>query len=217
MNVSRFLLLAACILPAVAFPQASAYDAMRTISAERSTTFLRQVVEAQGRMGAPQPEKWLFTIKDPLARGGMREMEVAKGKIVSERTPLRSNASDTPINFQKLNLDSEGAFSLAESIARSARIRFHGADYRLFSNELGTPVWELHYLDGQKRRFGSVLISAATGQVLSKTIEGKTTQGAGVDQGGFRERLLRFSDTTNRSFRKIGDNVQEFWDSKPKR
>src|SRR2546425_5296953 len=98
----------------------SAYQALRVVGNERGQDVLNHVIEVQGRNGAPQPSVWKIVFDEPSARGGVREVEVAKGKIVSERTPVRTYSGTSEgavMDFHKLNLDSEGAFTVAEKEA----------------------------------------------------------------------------------------------------
>src|SRR5437660_1592525 len=90
----------------------TAYEALRTVGNAKGQAVLNHVVEVKGRAGNPQPETWKILIDDPAARGGVRELEVAKNQIVSERTPVKSYAGageNAVMDFGRLNLDSEGA------------------------------------------------------------------------------------------------------------
>lgn len=212
------VILAFLIMPLAASGRETAYQALRIVGAERSQALLNTVIEVKGRNGAPQPALWLILINDPLARGGVREVEVAKGHITSERTPLKAysgQADGAVLNFSKLNLDSEGAFSVAEAEARTAKLGFYGADYLLRCGENGAPVWVLELLDEAQHRVGSVTVAADTGKVISKTFDGVTSKGSWAAGGGLKGRLIRFSDTMGRSFRNAGDKLQEFWDGEP--
>ncbi|MEI8235188.1 MAG: hypothetical protein WCH57_10960 [Verrucomicrobiota bacterium] len=209
------LMVAFLLLPLAAFGRETAYQALRTVGAQRSTALLNNVIEVKGRNGAPQPASWTILLNDPLARGGVREIEVAGGHIVSERTPVKTyggQGDGVALNFKKLNLDSEGAFSLAEGEARAAKIGFYGADYLLRCDDAGgAPFWVVELLDSQQHSLGSVRIAADTGAVISKTFEGVTSKGSWAAGGGMRGRLIRFSDAMGRSFQHLGDKMEEFW------
>ena len=213
------LIVALLMMPMALFGRDTAYQALRTVGSQRSQTFLNNVVEVKGRNGAPQPASWTILINDPMARGGVRELEVSKGQIASERTPVKaySGQSDGAVlNFSKLNLDSEGAFSVAEAEARAAKLGFYGADFLLRCGEGGgAPVWVLQLLDDQQHSIGSVTIAADTGAVISKTFRGKTSKGSWAAGGGLKGRLIRFSDAMGRSFQHAGNKLQEFWDGEP--
>ena len=165
-------------LPLLAFGKdptpATAYKALHLVGAERDHALLHRVIEVKGRNGAPQPEKWVVVLDDPIARGGVREIEVANRRIVSERTPVKTYSGSSEgivMNFQKLNLDSDGAFTLAEQQARNARIGFHAVDYVLRCEESNAaPTWVLQLLDEKQRNIGSIVISADNGAVLSTTL-----------------------------------------------
>lgn len=211
----RLALVAALLLPVAAFGRDTAYQALRTVGAQRSQTFLNNVVEVKGRNGAPQPASWTVLINDPEARGGIREIEVAKAHVVSERTPVKEysgNSEGAALNFGNLNLDSDGAFSVAETEARNANIGFFSADYLLRRGDNGGPVWTLELLDQDKNSIGAITISAKTGAVISKTFEGKAGKGSWDAGGGLKGRLIRFSDATGRTLQHTGEKLREFWD-----
>lgn len=212
----RFALIVALLLPLSAFGRETAYQALRTVGAQRSQALLNNVVEVKGRNGTPQPVSWTILINDPLARGGVREIEVSKSHIVSERTPVKTYGGQGDagvLNFTKLNLDSEGAFAVAETEARQTNLGFYGADYLLRCSDDGkAPIWVLQLLDEQQHSVGSVTIAADTGAVLSKTFGGKTSKGSWAAGGGLKGRLIRFSDSMSRSFQHAGTKLQEFWD-----
>jgi len=211
----KITLIAALLLPLAALGGETAYQALRIVGDERSKTLLNTVIEVKGRNGASQPDVWTVLLNDPLARGGVREIEVSKGHIVSERTPVKTyggQAEEILLNFTLLNLDSDGAFAVAEAEARNAKIGFYGADYLLRSGENGAaPLWVVQLLDRQQHSLGSVNIAADTGTVIDKTFGGKTTKGAWAAGGGLKGRLVRFSDAVGRSMRHAGGSMEEFF------
>jgi hypothetical protein len=84
-------LLAALLLlttPALAQEDATAYQALRVVGAELGRGALNHVVSITGTEGNPQPEKWKIVLENPDG-GGVRELEIADGKIDSEHRPDR--------------------------------------------------------------------------------------------------------------------------------
>lgn len=164
------LALFATQLPALA--GTTAYQALRVISKQRGATILSHVIEVNGSHGTPQPTIWKVLLDDPSARGGVRELDVQNGQIVAEKTPLRQFAgvgNNVTMNFQKLNLDSTGVFTVANREARASYIAFDMVAYHLRSNdERGTPVWTLRLLTNDGRNVGTLTISADSGQVLQR-------------------------------------------------
>jgi hypothetical protein len=127
---------------------------------------LEKVVEVRGLSGAPQPQVWKVAVNDPQARGGLREFEVQAGRVVAERAPV-SRALGAAMNFNQLNLDSEGAFSLANQEAERTGVVFQLVDYTLKSGTGGgAPVWELRLRDGTASELSVMKIAADTGSVL---------------------------------------------------
>src|SRR5947207_11730151 len=98
--------------PAFAEEHPTAYEALRTVGQKLNRNFVQHVISVSGTKGNPQPETWKILLDDPHARGGVREVEVSNGQIISERTPLRSSVEGSlgaVIDTAKLNLDSSGA------------------------------------------------------------------------------------------------------------
>jgi hypothetical protein len=168
---------AAFLLGLVLFPlgalQAAdtAYSALRVLGKRDGQDILNHVVELRGHDGMPQPSVWKIVIDDPRARGGVRELEVQHGKIVSERTPTHPSGSGA-MNFNQLNLDSEGAFTVANQEAQKTNVFFDHVDYLLKAGTGGgAPVWELDLSDGKHGRVGSVEIAADSGTVLRRQLD----------------------------------------------
>jgi hypothetical protein len=157
---------------AAAYAQKSAYQALRAFGAERGQEQLNKVIEVQGRNGAPQPSTWKIVLDDPSARGGVREVEVRNGRVISERTPVRDYSgagANAIMDFQKLNLDSPGAFTIANREAKKGGVGFDKVDYTLrIGDESATPVWILQLLDDRDQQVGRLHIGADTGTVLRR-------------------------------------------------
>src|SRR5262245_45401274 len=123
--------------PVFAQDRPTAYEAMRTVGLQLNRDYVDHVISVTGTNGSPPPETWKILIDDPKARGGVREVEVENGKITSERTPLRSSVQGSlgkTIDTSKLNLDSSGAYTLAQQTAQKSHITFANADYTLRSD-----------------------------------------------------------------------------------
>ena len=168
---------AAFLLGLVLFPLGAlnaadtAYSALRVLGKRDGQEVLNHVVEVRGRDGAPQPVVWKIVIDDPRARGGVRELEVQRGKIVSERTPT-SHGMNSPMNFNQLNLDSEGAFTIANQEAQKTSVPFDHIDYLLKAGTGGgAPVWQLELFDGKNGRVASMDVAADSGTVLHKNFD----------------------------------------------
>src|SRR6266481_8559147 len=94
--------------PVCAQENATAYEALRVVGTQLGRGALNHVVSITGVEGNPQPEKWKIMLENPGARGGVHEVEVADGRIASDRAPSRSIAGSTEgatINTARLNLD----------------------------------------------------------------------------------------------------------------
>jgi len=167
-------------VPALAEERPTAYEAMRTVGTQLKRDYVNHVIAVTGTNGRSQPETWQILIEDPSARGGIREVEVSNGKIASERTPLRSAVESSlgpVIDTAKLNLDSSGAFTLAQQTATKSHISFDTVDYTLRVDEKGNPVWRV----ALQRRDGS-----PAGTIFIGTNNGTVTRTEGLFAGGDR-------------------------------
>lgn len=159
-----------CAAPFSVFAQQQAFQAMDSLRSVRGPQSLDSLVEVRGVRGGPEPDIWVFLLNDPSARGGIREITVQRGQVVSERTPLRgfSGIGDLPaIPATRLKIDSRAAFQIANREAAKKQMGFHWLDYTLRSDaELGVPIWVLDLIDYLGVPVGSLTLSAETGTVL---------------------------------------------------
>ncbi len=155
------------VTPALAQENATAYEALRVVGSELGRGALSHVVSITGVRGNPEPEKWKIVLEDPDGRG-VREVEVADGKIDSEHRPGRSVAGSTEgttIDTSRLNLDSSGAYEVARHTADLSHANFATVDYTLRTDERGEPVWIVTLLSRSSRPVGTIHIGATRGTV----------------------------------------------------
>lgn len=198
----------------------SAYRSLNVAGAAAPGTAL---LEISGDRGNPQPAEWVFLFADPSARGGVREIVVAGRELVSNRTPLRGFgglASEPQIPREDLNVDSDKAFLIANSLAVTKRIPFHWAQYKLQMEEERGPVWTLRLIDKMGVPAGSVKISAKDGAIVSPL----TTEGTNVERvdstppappvggliGGIRDLGTSVGRRVSDSALRTAGSVQEF-------
>ena len=173
-------------LALAASAQDSAYNALRVVGHSQGKDALNRVLELRGRGGSPQPAVWKITLDEPRARGGVRELEVQRGKIISERTPAAGRTAGGPMNFTQLNLDSDGAFTVANQEAQKSAAPFDHADYVLHSGSGGgAPVWQIELTDSKLGRAGSIDIAADTGTILRQEFSRPAARGPVADDRTF--------------------------------
>ncbi|MGA3169891.1 MAG: hypothetical protein ABSE62_02660 [Chthoniobacteraceae bacterium] len=183
MKIALSAALALCApLTLLAVGPDSAYQALRTVGAQRGDDALKHVIEVEGRDGIPEPAVWRVVLDDPSARGGIREIEVSHGQIISEHTPVQAyggSPQGAVIDFHKLNLDSSGAFSVIEKQAEKAHIGFDSVDYILRTSDTpdASPIWVIDILDQSHHDVGTVSLGADTGVVISSTLPGQAAPG----------------------------------------
>jgi hypothetical protein len=184
----RFLALLLFATPVFAQEHPTAYQALRTVGTQLNRDFVNHVILISGSNGDPQPETWRILLDDPNAGGGVREVEVSKGKIISERTPLRSAVEGSlgaTIDTAKLNLDSSGAYTLARQTADKSHSTFATADYTLRVDERGNPIWIVALQRQGGESAGTIHIGANHGTITrTEGLFGGGDQTANVDGQG---------------------------------
>jgi hypothetical protein len=218
----------------------TAYEAMRAVGTQLNRDYVNHVISVTGTSGNPQPETWKILLDDTKARGGIREIEVENGKIISERTPLRSSVEGSlgkTIDTGKLNLDSSGAYTLAQQTAQKSHISFTTADYALRVDERGNPIWMISLQRPNGEFAGRIFIGANHGTVTRT--EGLFAGGDQVamadDQNADQEReesddnddgeanpvkrsikhtFHQVSEDVKRTFNKVRRSFIDFWQDK---
>ena len=215
-SFAALLLLAA---PVCAQESATAYEALRVVGTQFGRGALNHVVSITGVKGNPQPEKWRITLEDPEGRG-VRELEVADGRIDSDERPDRSIAGSTEgatIQVSRLNLDSSGAFAVASHTAEASHTQFATADYTLRTDERGEPVWIVTLLNRSSHPVGTIYIGATHGTVkrtegmfagaTMEDVENDHDQGEG--SGPFSGVKRRIKDTFHRTQEEARDMFEK--------
>ncbi len=183
--MSKYLLVLLLLAPPVfAQERPTAYQALRTVGTQLNRDFVNHVISVTGQNGDPQPETWRVLLDDPQARGGVREVEVANDKIISERTPLRSSVEGSlgkAIDTSKLNLDSSGAFTVAQQTAEKSHVTFATAEYTLRVDERGNPIWIVALQRQGGEPAGTIFIGANHGTI---------TRTEGLFSGGDRTAVI---------------------------
>ena len=160
------LLLAAGVVAAPAGPVLSGLKSMES----QPYAATAKVVEIRGERGDPQPKEWVFLFSDTAARGGVREVTVADGKITSERTPLRGMADISglaPLDTQAIATDADAVFRVVQKEATKNQLGFDWIDYTLRTDaESHAPVWTVKLYDHMGAPVGTVRVSAKSGTVV---------------------------------------------------
>jgi hypothetical protein len=148
--------------------QLTAYDALKVVGKQVSRVALGRVISVTGVDGDPQPTRWSIVVVDRHAPEGVREFQVANGRVVADGPPSRAVVGSTTaatVKTAQLNLDSSGAFSVASYTANTAHVNFSFVSYTLRTNERSQPVWVVTLQDDARRPLGTVTINASRGNV----------------------------------------------------
>lgn len=231
--MQRLFVLFFTLLTLPVFAQDTAYQALRTLSSAKGSELLNKVIAVRGSRGAPQPKTWLVYVNDADARGGVREFEIAGGSILSERTPVRRSldvGNGGAMDFSKLNLDSSGAFTLAEKEAVKSQTAFDHVNFQLAGDDSGRPVWNIDMQGAGGANVGTIQIAADNGTVLQRRGFAATTgETAGIpnadeesprrvaeedEDDSFRAKLGRFGNKVEKHFMQDGAALQQFFTGK---
>ena len=153
--------------PVWAQSNATAYEALRVVGKDFGRGALSRMISITGRKGDPQPEKWKIVLEDPDGRG-VRELQIADGKIDSDERPDRDvagSAEGATIDVSRLKLDSSGAYAVASHTAEASHTSFATADYALRTDERGEPIWIVTLRNRSSRPVGTIYIGATGGTV----------------------------------------------------
>jgi len=165
-RVSVGLLLLAT--PAWAEENVTVYEALRVVGSELGRDALQQIVSIRGTKGDPQPEKWKIVMEDPQG-GGVRELQVADGKIDSDDeadSDIAGSTEGATIDVSRLNLDSSGAYAVASHTAEASHTSFATADYTLRTDDRGEPMWIVTLRNRSSRPIGTIYIGGTRGTVM---------------------------------------------------
>lgn len=194
----------------------SALHALQTVAAQ---DFARDatIVEVRGVRGEPMPPEWTVLLSDPTARGGVREVVLASGRILSERAPMHgfTEIANLPaIDLQKVSLDAGNIFQNVNTQATALKVGFHWIDYTLRTDPLTMqPVWTVKLFDKMGSEIGVSRISADGSSIIQPlTVEGE--EGVKKRPGGLVGQVVGFSESAGRkigntTLRAIG-GIQEF-------
>lgn len=146
---------------------ATAYEALRVVGKAKGDPVLDRVIEVRASKGAPHPRTWKVAVLDDRANGGAREYDV-QGTSLSGERPAQAAGAGTPMNMNQLNLDSDGAHTVAEREARKAGFAYDYVNYILRGGPAAaSPVWELRLVDDQNGNTAVLTLAADTGKLLA--------------------------------------------------
>jgi hypothetical protein len=160
----------------------SAYDALKVVGTQLNRDMVSRVVSVTGVDGDPQPAAWTILVADRAAPGGVREIIVKDNRVASQRIPNRSVAGSPEghtINTAKLNLDSTGAYAVANHTADTSHVTFSFVSYTLRTDDRGNPTWIVTLEDRSRKPLGTIHIKANDGRI--SRVEGMY-QGRNMDQ-----------------------------------
>ncbi|MDQ6808228.1 MAG: hypothetical protein M3Z64_02205 [Verrucomicrobiota bacterium] len=163
-------LIVSIFLATAAFAQehATAYEALRVVGAQLGRAAINHVVSLSGVDGNPQPATWNVLLEDRTAASGLREVQVANGRLVADRAPSRNvigPGAAASISTSRLNLDSSGAYQVASHTAETSHVVFSYVSYTLRTDPRGNPTWIVTLQSNARQPLGTIHIGANKGNV----------------------------------------------------
>jgi hypothetical protein len=230
---SMLKMLAALLLSSVSvFAQGNgtAYDALRTVGNQLNRDFVNRVISVSGVDGNPQPATWKIWIDDKSQSGNLREVVVTNGRIASQRMrPAVGSANTATIDPAKLNLDSSGAYEVANRTADSSHVPFALVSYTLRADERGNPTWIVTLQNQNRRPLGAIYIGANKGTVTRTEgmfqgipadavvedrregrVEYEERTGDNAIMSRVRQTFYRARDDAQNTFKRVRHNFADF-------
>jgi len=130
-----------------------------------------RVAKIEGRDGDPAPERWHILVHEPAAPHGLREYVVADGAVVADREISQFaetlSAADV-IGASAVQIDSDKAARELQRLASKNSVPVHAINYALQKDAAGkAPVWNVSAVDEKGEPLGTVVLSAAAGEIVS--------------------------------------------------
>jgi hypothetical protein len=156
------------VSPAMGQETPSAYEALRTMGTQLNRAMVSRVISVSGVDGDPQPRTWKILVADRNSASGAREITVEENQVIDQRLTNKSvvgSTSGATIKTALLNLDSTGAYAVANHTAETSHVTFKYVSYILRSDDHGSPVWVVTLEDRSRRPVGTIHIKAHDGRI----------------------------------------------------
>lgn len=150
----------------------TAYVALRTLCLSQGKDAQNRILEVKGVAGKPQPTVWQIVLEERGGRGGSELFEVQQGRVGQKRATAPRKEGGARLNLNVVQLDSDGAFQVANEEATRAGVAFDRLTYTLASsNQAGLPTWTVELFEGAATRVGFLKIAADNALVLERSPE----------------------------------------------
>lgn len=163
----RPVLLFLCALTLCAHADNTALGALKLLPKDAA----KRLARIEARDGRPQPERWYLLVHDAAVPTGMREVVVAGGKIVANRTLSQFADSLHPaevVGAASVKVDSDMLVRVVASFVVANGARFGSLSYELGKEvATGVPQWRVTILDPKGGTVGVLVLDATKGTVLS--------------------------------------------------
>lgn len=180
----------------------SAFKALKVVPKEDVNKLAR--IEAQG--GTPVPERWHFLVHSPESQTGIKEYVVAGGELVATREVSQfaeTLTEEDVIGDIALKVDSGKLVDLTKKYAAANKVAVATVNYQLIKIE-AEPIWRVNCLDESGTVNGTLVVTAAKGEVLSH--EGFAVEPKGAKSLKRKKSALRF-ETESEELVAVADDL----------
>lgn len=167
--IVSILAISACLLSQLSAAETS-LSAIQALKDCGRSDLLTGLAEIKAKDGVPQPSEWIVLCNDPSTHGGVRELTISNGHVVSERTPMGEFAGEgglPHLTITPTTIDSGAVFKIVDREAKAAHLGFDSIDYVLRVDAIsGKPLWIVQLYKSSGVLVGTMEISAESGEVL---------------------------------------------------
>ncbi len=202
--IRHVLILSVLAVTAVSVPAQTASRAVSVVLKQYGSAYGQRLVAVTGLNGSHQPAEWHVFAYDLKTQGTISHWVLAGGKITAAAMldAQRSRQWAAPVlPWDRVKVDSDAAFKIADATARQAAVGFDSLGYRLMTDRRsGAAVWLLELADSRGKTVGSLRIDAVHGTVLSQS----------WGKGGFGADRFDWK-VVKQEMNKIGHNIGSSW------
>ena len=167
--IVSILAISACLITQLSAGETS-LSVVQALKDTGRPALLVGLAEIKAKDGIPQPSEWIALCNDPSAHGGVRELTISNGHVVSERTPMGEFAGEGDLPHLEITptmIDSGAVFKIVNREAKAAHIGFDAIDYVLRVDAIsGKPLWIVQLHKSSGALVGTMELSAETGEIL---------------------------------------------------
>jgi hypothetical protein len=173
------LILGAVLMPSLVLAgESTAFDLIKEGNRYIGEQAKDKVVQIRSEksIGSMEPVIWYVVYYDPTASLKAVEVKFGAGKMIDVKRPMRLlepvSGGDTPIDREKLKVDSDEAIKTASKEPLLGHVKLTAVALKVEKSREGGPVWKVKFWAQKLRKpaedvnIGEVHLSAVDGKVI---------------------------------------------------